>query len=94
MTLQTMVNLYNDREYSLVFNMNDLIKKSMRPTKEEIEKRKSDEKYKQGMYGYFLVDIDGTITKNRANGSQLKEVKRATTNVRVSNKLQSPFNFF
>lgn len=28
------------------------------------------------------------------NGSQLKEVKRATTNVRVSNKLQSPFNFF
>ena len=67
MTLQTMVNLYNDREYSLVFNMNDLIKKSMRPTKEEIEKRKSDEKYKQGMYGYFLVDIDGTITKNRAN---------------------------
>lgn len=65
MDLQTMINLYNDREFQLVLNINDLIKKDMQPTKEEIEKRKSDEEFKQGMYGYFLVDVDGTITKSK-----------------------------
>lgn len=61
MNLQNKINLYNDREFTLVLNINDLIKKAMQLTKEEIEKRESEEKFKQGMYGYFLVDVDGTI---------------------------------